>query len=138
MWKPDGNTWVLGCNPRQVEKKGRPMHLQAKPFKDGVVVTVEQSRVDAAVAVQFKETVRDYFATYPGRAILDLHNVDFIDSSGLGALVAVMKSLPKERSLEVAALTPIVEKVVRLTRMDKVFIVHRSVESALAGGQSAA
>jgi len=114
------------------------MQLQAKPFNSGVVVTVEDSRIDAAVAVQFKDEVRDFTSQHPGRVILDLHNVDFIDSSGLGALVAVMKALPKDTALEVAALTPIVEKVIRLTRMDKVFVVHSSVDAALKSNQSAA
>ena len=113
------------------------MHLQAKPFNGGVVVTVEDNRIDAAVAVQFKDKVRTYFADHPGRAILDLHHVDFIDSAGLGALVAVMKSLSPDAKLEVASLTPVVDKVIRLTRMDSVFVVHRTVESAL-NGQNAA
>ena len=113
------------------------MHLQVKPFNGGVVVTVEDTRIDAAVAVQFKDKVRVHFAENPGRAILDLSHVEFIDSSGLGALVAVMKSLAPQIKLEVASLTPVVDKVIHLTRMDKVFVVHRSVETALSG-QSAA
>jgi anti-sigma B factor antagonist len=58
--------------------------------------------------------------------ILDLAQVDFLDSSGLGAVVAVMKVLGPTRKLELAGLTPTVEKVFRLTRMDQVFTIHAS------------
>ncbi len=46
------------------------------------------------------------------------------NSSGLGAVVAVRKFLGPDRVLELAGLTPAVEKVFRLTRMDSVFVIH--------------
>ncbi len=49
------------------------------------------------------------------RVILDLSSVKFIDSSGLGAIVAAMKQLGSGRRLDLAGLTPVVEKVFRLT-----------------------
>lgn len=114
------------------------MQLVQKQFNGGLSVTVEETRIDASVAVQFKDSVREIFSNESGRAMLDLKNVEFIDSSGLGALVAVMKTLPKGRKLELVGLTPIVEKVVRLTRMDKVFIIHAGMAEAIRNGQSAA
>jgi anti-sigma B factor antagonist len=65
------------------------------------------------------------------RVVLDLSSVNFLDSSGLGAVVAVMKLLLPGRKLELAGLTPTVEKVFRLTRMDSVFIIHPAVPGAL-------
>ena len=65
-----------------------------------------------------------------GPVILDLSRVDFIDSSGLGAIVAVMKFLAPARKLELAALTPNVERVFHLTRMDSVFPIHAAAPSA--------
>ncbi len=59
------------------------------------------------------------------RVVLDLSSVGFLDSSGLGAVVAVMKALGPVRRLELSGLTPTVEKVFRLTRMDSVFIIHK-------------
>jgi anti-sigma B factor antagonist len=57
--------------------------------------------------------------------------VNFLDSSGLGAVVAVMKLLMPARKLELAGLTATVEKVFRLTRMDSVFTIHTVVPGAL-------
>jgi anti-sigma B factor antagonist len=44
-----------------------------------------------------------------------------------------MKQLGANRRLDLAGLTPLVEKVFRLTRMDAVFRIYNSVDTALAG-----
>lgn len=93
---------------------------------DGALIArVRESRIDAAVAIRFKDRLREVLAEHPARrVVLDLSQVDFLDSSGLGAVVAVMKMAGPGRSVELAALTPTVEKVFRLTRMDRVFTIH--------------
>jgi hypothetical protein len=48
-----------------------------------------------------------------------------------GAVVAVMKLLAPDSRLELSGLTPAVEKVFRLTRMDTIFTIHRSVPGDL-------
>ena len=97
----------------------------------GLIARVNESRIDAAVAIQFKDAMRDVVAMPSDRVILDLSQVQFLDSSGLGAVVAVMKLLEAGRPLQIAGLTPTVEKVFRLTRMDRVFTIHARAEDAV-------
>ncbi|MGH1412873.1 MAG: STAS domain-containing protein [Pelagimonas sp.] len=96
------------------------------------VVTVEAERIDAAVAISFKDKMREQMTDFSGRMILDLQKVSFIDSSGLGAIVAAMKLMPSGGKLELAGLTPAVDKVFRMTRMDSIFSIHESAQTALA------
>lgn len=84
-------------------------------------------RIDAACAIQFKEQMRVVCNEPQQTVLLDLSRVNFLDSSGLGAVVAVMKLLGPGRRLELASLSPSVAKVFRLTRMDTVFLIHDSV-----------
>jgi anti-sigma B factor antagonist len=100
------------------------MDLVAELRGDLLVVRVMERRIDAAGAIQFKERMRDVTQASAGRVLLDLSRVAFLDSSGLGAVVAVMKLLGPDRALELAGLTPTVEKVFRLTRMDTIFTIH--------------
>ncbi len=100
------------------------------------VVTVHAERIDAAMAIQFKEDMRSATEGGPARVVLDLSQVTFIDSSGLGAIVASMKQLGAGRRLDLAGLTPVVEKVFRLTRMDTVFNLFGSLDDALAAEPS--
>ncbi len=107
------------------------MELLVKTEGDFCTVSVQDPRIDAAVAVAFKEAVRAQTQDAPPRVILDLTKVTFIDSSGLGAIVATMKHLAPERRLLLAGLTPPVKKVFELTRMDSVFQIFLTLEDAL-------
>ncbi|WP_270563094.1 STAS domain-containing protein [Clostridium beijerinckii] len=54
--------------------------------------------------------------------IFNFNDCNFIDSTGLGALVAVYKKCAeKNGSIKLKGLKPEVEKLFKLTRLDKVF-----------------
>ncbi|MCY1126641.1 STAS domain-containing protein [Frigidibacter sp. RF13] len=103
------------------------MKLTSEMIDGAQVVRVEEERIDASVAIQFKDRMRELAAGASGRVILDMGRVGFVDSSGLGAIVAVMKLLAPATKLELAALTPTVGKVFHMTRMDSVFAIHPEV-----------
>lgn len=107
------------------------MNLETQHQGEIIVIRVTDHRIDAASAIQFKERMREIVSTPSARVVLDMSNVGFLDSSGLGAVVAVMKSLGPVRRLELSGLTHTVEKVFRLTRMDSVFIIHKSLPEGL-------
>lgn len=114
------------------------MQLSIAQTKDGaLVIDVQEKRLDAAVALSFKDAMRSA-ADHPGSpVILGLSKIEFMDSSGLGAIVGVMKLLGADRPLELACLTPGVAKVFRLTRMDTVFRIHAALPAtdALSAAQ---
>lgn len=103
------------------------MNLSAETIGAARIVRVNEDRIDAAIAIQFKDRMRDLAQDAPERIVLDLGRVNFVDSSGLGAIVAVLKFLAPARRLELARLTPMVGKVFHMTRMDTVFTVHAQV-----------
>ncbi|QFU09903.1 Anti-sigma-B factor antagonist [Rhodobacteraceae bacterium THAF1] len=101
----------------QIDMQTRDNVLMVRPMED---------RLDAAVAVQFKDAMRDLPIDAPARVILDMGGVQFLDSSGLGAVIGAMKLLAPARRLEIADLTPAVAKVFKLTRMENFFTIHAS------------
>jgi len=112
------------------------MRLTSRTEDGRLVVTVAESRIDAASAIAFKEALRGLTDGFDGPVILGLDQVVFIDSSGLGAIVAAMKLLGGERRLHLAGLTPNVDRVFRLTRMDTVFPIHADLKGALEQNDS--
>ncbi|WP_224825017.1 STAS domain-containing protein [Cognatishimia sp. MH4019] len=108
------------------------MDLATKQSGGTVTVTVEQNRIDSAAAVTFKDAVKAAALDAKDRVLLDLGAVDFVDSSGLGAIIAVMKTLPNGIRLDLASLRPPVEKVFKLTRMDSVFRIYPDLATAQA------
>ena len=108
------------------------VRLDIEPIPDGLIVKVCASRVDAAAALAFRDAFRQATAKTEGaRVILDMEDVTFLDPSGLGTLVAMRKSLGQDRQLELTTLSPLVDKVLRLTAMDKVFAIHPNKTAAL-------
>jgi len=95
------------------------------------VLRVEEERLDAAVALDFKEAVRARLLPGDEAMVLDLSQVRFLDSSGLGAVVWIMKLFDSPRALHLAGLTPAVARVFDLTRMDRVFAIHADASGAL-------
>lgn len=102
------------------------MEIVAHSLGTMLVARVDEARIDAASAIRFKERMRE-LSRMPGNpVVLDLSRVTFLDSSGLGAVVAVLKMLGPERRLELSGLTPNLMKVFRLTRMDSIFTLHET------------
>lgn len=108
------------------------MELETTTKNDALIVTAIMPRIDAFIAVQFKDEMRDVCSDGPARVVLDLTQVDFVDSSGLGAIVATMKLLAPGQKLELACLSENVDKVFRLTRMDSIFAIHKDTDAAFA------
>lgn len=100
---------------------------------EGVVTVVRptEARLDAMAAVMFKDGMKSALEAGQARVVLDLSAVGFLDSSGLGAVVAAQRFLRPGQVLELAGLTGAVERVFRLTRMDRMFTIHTGVDDAL-------
>lgn len=103
------------------------MELTIRPYGNSLLVRLEEDRLDAAVAISFKEAMRSAAAEPGAPVLLDMSRINFMDSSGLGAIVGVMKLLGPDRPLELCCLTGTVAKLFRLTRMDSVFQLHDRV-----------
>lgn len=108
------------------------MNLTSTAENGILVVTVNETRIDASVAIQFKDRMREETDQAGEKVVLNLTEVDFIDSSGLGAIVAAMKQLGPERKLDLSSLNENVDRVFRLTRMDTVFNIHPTLDDAIA------
>ncbi len=87
-------------------------------------------KITAESAETFQSEIRDHVipasrgkgVAVTTRIVLDLSNVTFVDSTGLGALFSLW-SAAQSRScdLEIVNLSPRVEKLVNMTRLDQFF-----------------
>ena len=65
--------------------------------------------------------------------VVDLGGTDFLDSTGLGALVAALKRLRmKDGEIRVVCASGHVRKVFEITSLDRVFAMHETLDAALA------
>lgn len=100
--------------------------------EDGVVViTIKADRLDANNANIFKRAM-DPVLRDTSHAILDLSNVRFIDSSGIGALLSCLRRLAESGgSLRLAGLQRQVRATIELVHMHRVFPIHETRQEAI-------
>jgi len=98
---------------------------------DRKIVQIVEKRLDAASAIEFKDLMQTEIESGKKHLVIDLAMVDFIDSSGLGALVSVLKSVASDGSLSLTGLRKKPEQIFKLTRMDTVFQIFPTVTEAL-------
>lgn len=103
--------------------------------RSGPVTVVKpiDRRMDAHSVIGFKATMHDISESGADHIVLDMSRIDFMDSSGLGALISVLKLMLPDKVFEVSGLTPPVKKLFDLTHMDRVFNIYTTVDDAIAG-----
>lgn len=106
------------------------MDINTKSAGDYLIVSPQGERLDAHAAVSFKEAMSGYINDGNNRIVLDLGQIAFIDSSGLGAIVTTLKRVGADGKLVVAGLNDKTRSIFELTRMDRVFDIHTSLEQA--------
>uniref|UniRef100_UPI003565F14B STAS domain-containing protein n=1 Tax=Pontiella sp. TaxID=2837462 RepID=UPI003565F14B len=88
----------------------------------------------AAAVDAFRDQLADWQEVEPGvkNYVVDLEMVDFLDSAGLGALIAMLKRVgEKGGDMKVANLQKKPRMVFEITRAYKVFEIYDTVEDAL-------
>ena len=78
-------------------------------------------RITASSVSRLQDEVRPHFATAK-RVLLDLNNVDYVDSSGLGAIVRLWTSARKANcEFKVTNLTPRIKDLFSITNLNSMF-----------------
>ncbi|MBU0498468.1 MAG: STAS domain-containing protein [Gammaproteobacteria bacterium] len=96
------------------------------------VIEIGEKRFDASVAPDLKQYVLDLVGAGQNRIVIDLGIVEFIDSSGLGSLVGVLKGIGANGQLAVCNVQSQARDLFKLTRMDRVLNIHSSADEAVA------
>lgn len=107
------------------------MNFETQTVGNVLVITPLDRRLDASVSSQFKEDLQTLISQGTHKILLDFSQVDFIDSSGLGALVSLLKSLNGKGELALCSLNSNIQGMFKLTRMDKIFTLGADQSSTL-------
>ena len=103
--------------------------------EDGAaIVRPMAERVDIDVAAELRAALLRLIERGQRRLIVDLKDVDFIDSSGLGALVSALKTLKRSDEfgdVRLARVQPAVASLLEVIRLDQVFSSYATVDDAL-------
>lgn len=88
-------------------------------------------RLNMVGAPQLREVVSEAVAGGSSHVVLDLAGTEFMDSSGLGALIGCLKLARQAGGdLRIANVQPQVQTVLELTSMNRILTPYESVEAA--------
>jgi anti-sigma B factor antagonist len=108
------------------------MNLQTEIKNDIVIIYVKEERLDAHNSGELKIVVQKLFAEGKKNVLIDLKDVRFIDSSGLGALVSGFENaISNQGNLKLSTLQSQVRSMFELTRLHRVFEIFASTSEAL-------
>jgi anti-sigma B factor antagonist len=89
---------------------------------DQLNIVAKVRRLDAATAREVKDEVEKAWRGGIQSVSIDLQSVEFIDSSGVGALLSIYKRLPVGTgSVKLINVHPAVQSVIELLRLHRVF-----------------
>jgi anti-sigma B factor antagonist len=101
----------------------------------GKVVLHVVGRMDAENSVQFERQCDSCISEGKTSLIVDLGDLSYVSSMGLRSFVGVAQKLKnKGGELRICRMTGLVRQVFEITRLNQVFPMYESVESALLGG----
>ena len=107
------------------------IEFDTEEVAEQAMVIRPRGRLNLLAAPRLREVVAQSVRSGRPHIVVDLSGTTFMDSSGLGALVAGLKSARQGGgNLRIACLTPQVEMVLKLTNLDRVLRPYASVEDA--------
>jgi anti-sigma B factor antagonist len=114
------------------------IHIDQKTYttQDGntVIVLTTSGRLDITTAWQFRLKLQECISKLSRHIVVNLGQVNFIDSSGLTSLVAGMRDADKVKgSFRICDVHPEAKLVFEVTMMDTVFEIFETEEEALEG-----
>jgi anti-sigma B factor antagonist len=115
------------------------MNITLDSKDDITLVRLHEERLDAHISQEFKEYLLHLLENGSKALVLDLSEVHFVDSSGLGALLSGHKNAGlREGRFALSGVQARVQSMFELTRLHRVFEIHPTVEAALANGAGGA
>lgn len=111
------------------------MDIQTKTLDESqnLVEVVLNGRLDIQSSEAVKTCLHNAIDTETMLILINLESVYFIDSAGLSALVSGLRvARENNKDIILAGLNKQAEMVFKLTMLDRIFVIHPTIESALA------
>ena len=103
------------------------MTIETDKHKDWLIVRYRKASLDAVAANAFKEVLMAIIDEGYEMIVLDLSEVEFIDSRGLGAILVSWKHLGKTGEMVLCGMKGSVASLLSLSRIDKILTIYTDI-----------
>ena len=111
--------------------------LKTETIQDIIVVRFDNvNRFNALIAEPVKEQLKSYFTKPKTKLILNLENIDFVDSTGFGVFLSIMKTANNNYGFfKICSINPEVMELFKLLQLHNVFEIYSSQEDCIESFQ---
>jgi anti-sigma B factor antagonist len=90
------------------------------------------SKLNILVAQSLKEEIAQYLNKPGKKIVLNLEGIEYVDSSGFGALLSILRNAKNNDSVfKICNISPDVMELVKLLQLHNVFEIHDSVDDCV-------
>jgi anti-sigma B factor antagonist len=108
------------------------MNLSKEQVNNILILSIDEKEANLSKADHFKQLVLEEIEKGERKLIISFKNVEYLDSSFLGALVGILKHLlPLKGKLVLTDLNGDIENLFQLTRLDKIFNLKQDLKTAM-------
>jgi len=98
--------------------------------KEGVVIFQIDGEINISTTLELKKRLETHLSK---KIVMDLEKMKYIDSSGLAALLEVLKKVKSQGgSLILVGMSDKVKSLFEITKLDKLFLIFRNQAEALS------
>ena len=100
---------------------------------DGKTIVSVGGEIDVYTAPKLRDKISELVSSGAYDIVVDMQQVEFLDSTGLGVLVGGLKKVrAHDGSLRLVCNQDRLLKIFRITGLAKVFVIHETADEALA------
>ena len=107
------------------------MRFEQELCDNYVVVRPLDSRLDSIAAPEFRHAVLDLSEKHSLQIVVDLVEIEFMDSSGLGAIIGCYKATQESGGMLLCNVCDNVKEVFTLTHMDRIFEINDDLDACI-------
>jgi|GEM_PF-390076 len=109
------------------------MDIQHEKYGDILVITPKFDSLDAKDAARFKEQLINLINENSSQSVVcDLEHLQFVDSSGLGSLLSILRELnSRGGDLKLACMNQTIRTMFELVKMHKIFEIYLTKDDAV-------
>ena len=110
---------------------GNVMKLLFEKEANNLIIKLK-GKFDLHTAQYFKTEVNNHLEKNINGIVLDLEDIDFIDSSGIGAIISIYKKIEKKnRKIAIINVSPILRRILELSGLLNIIEIYNSRNKAL-------
>jgi anti-sigma B factor antagonist len=107
--------------------------LKTETIEDIIVVRFDNvNRFNALIAEPVKEQLKGYFSKPKTKLILNLESINFIDSTGFGVFLSIMKTANNNYGFfKICNINPEVMELFKLLQLHNVFEIYNTLDDCI-------